>query len=96
MKRATAAEKRAYAAVEARAEGLCEGCGRAQAIQMHHRQYRSRGAPTTVTNLLHVCLKCHRVAESPEGHEMGWSCHSWDDPAEVPVLYRGLITHLTE
>jgi hypothetical protein len=38
---------------------------------------------------------CHGVAHSAEGHELGWSCNSWQDPAHVPILYRGVMSWLT-
>ena len=90
-----AADRRAYTLVAVRSDGVCEGCGQASAIQMHHRKYRSRGGDTSPDNVLHLCLGCHRRAETPEGHEDGWSVHRWDDEQHVPVLYRGVLKWLT-
>lgn len=87
-------------AIEERSGGVCEGCGHRPAVEMHHRKYRSRGGQHTVENALHLCgwgnhTGCHGVAHSAEGHELGWSVHSWSDPAHVPVLYRGTLMWLT-
>jgi hypothetical protein len=90
----TAAEsKAAYAAVAERSKGLCEGCGRKPAAEMHHRLYRSQGGRDEITNLLHLCGRgntsgCHGVAHTGPGREAGWSVHWWATPAEVPVNYR--------
>lgn len=81
-----AADRRAYAAVADRAEGVCEGCGQRAAIQMHHRLYRSRGGKHEIENLLHLCLECHGVAHTLIGEHLGWSVRSGNDPADVPVF----------
>lgn len=90
-----AAERGAYRLVAVRSDGICEACGHAAAIQMHHRKYRSRGGDTTTENVLHVCLNCHRAAETEQGHVDGWSVHRWDDPSDVAVFYRGEWRFLT-
>jgi hypothetical protein len=92
--------------VENRSGGICEGCGRRPATDIHHRKYKSRGGTHDVENLFALCggpggmaggnhSGCHGVAHSAEGHELGWSVHSWSDPAVVPVLYRGVMRRLT-
>lgn len=92
--------------VEERCGGVCEGCGDRPATDVHHRKYKSRGGGHEVSNLLALCggpsglaggnhSGCHGVAHSGEGHELGWSAHSWEDPALVPVLYRGELRWLT-
>jgi hypothetical protein len=90
------------AAVQDRSGFVCEGCGQRPATNIHHRKYASRQGKSEVVNALHVCgmgnvlgAGCHGVAHSAEGHELGWSVHSWDDPALVPVLYRGVMSWLT-
>ena len=85
--------------VRERSEGICEGCGKAPAVNMHHRKYVSRGGKSTVDNALHLCgvgnaAGCHGVAHSGEGHELGWSVNSWGDPRLVPVVYRGRVVFL--
>jgi hypothetical protein len=87
-------------AIRERSGGVCEGCGNQPATEMHHRQFASRGGRSTVENGLHLCgwgnhTGDHGVAHSAEGHELGWSVHSWDKPALVPVLYRGVMSWLT-
>lgn len=92
-------------AVEERCGGLCEGCGQRPVTDIHHRKYKSRGGTHDIENLLALCggaggmaggnhSGCHGVAHSTEGHGLGWSVHSWDDPADVPVLYRGVMRRL--
>ena len=83
-----------------RCGGICEGCGQKPATELHHRKYRSRGGGHEVSNLIYLCgwgnhTGDHGVAHSAEGHELGWSVHSWDNPAHVPVLYRGVMSWLT-
>lgn len=88
--------------VEERCGGLCEGCGEKPATELHHRKYRSRSGGNEVENLIALCgfgnnqaAGCHGTAHSGEGGELGWSVHSWRDPATTPVLYRGVMSWLT-
>ena len=90
-------------AIEERSGGVCEGCGRRPATEMHHRKYRSRGGKDTVENGYHLCgfgnnqtAGCHGTAHSGEGGELGWSVNSWGDPKLTPVLYRGVLRWLTD
>lgn len=88
--------------IEARSGGVCEGCGKRPATEMHHRKYKSRGGRDEVANALAVCgfgnnagAGCHGEAHSdPERTIHGWSVNSWDDPATRPVLYRGVWVFL--
>ena len=64
----------------------------AAATEIHHRKFRSRGGTHDPSNLIHLCgfgnhTGCHGIAHSERGHELGWSVHSWDEPARVPVRY---------
>jgi 5-methylcytosine-specific restriction endonuclease McrA len=88
----TAADKRAYSKVADRADGVCEGCGSAEAEQMHHRKFRSRGGKHTPANLLHLCFRCHALAHTHHGPE-GHALHSWDDPLKSVVQHaaHGLV-----
>lgn len=84
-------------ALKARSRGICEGCGVAKATQAHHRQYRSRGGPDTLSNALHLCgsgnhTGCHGNAHSAKGESLGLSIRSGYDPANVPVQ---LVVDLT-
>lgn len=81
-----------------RSRGICEGCGGAKATQAHHRQYRSRGGPDTLSNALHLCgsgnhTGCHGIAHTAKGEALGWSIRSGFDPLEIPAL---LIVDFTE
>lgn len=84
-----------YRIVFDRAGGRCEAMvfrvctGRAE--QFHHRKYRSRGGEHTVTCGLAICRACHDWihAHPEESAEIGLSVHSWQEPGEVPVAYRG-------
>ena len=86
--------------IRERSGGICEGCGKAPAINMHHRRYASRQGKSEVGNGMHLCgmgnaSGCHQIAHSSEGHELGWSVNSWDNPLHVPVLRRGVLVWLT-
>jgi len=77
-------------AVEMRSGGVCEGCGMRPATEKHHRLFRSRGGPHTISNLLDLCgwgnhTGCHGVAHTRVGEERGWSIRSGGDPLLVPV-----------
>lgn len=87
--------------------GFCEGCGKRPVSDIHHRKYKSRGGGHEVENLLALCggpggmaggnhSGCHGIAHSAEGHELGWSVHSWDDPGSKPVKHaRYGVVYLT-
>jgi hypothetical protein len=66
----------------------CEMCGRAPLAEMHHRQNRSQGGLWVPSNILGLCIYCHRyVTEHPEAaREWGvGSLRRLQVPAEVPV-----------
>jgi 5-methylcytosine-specific restriction protein A len=84
------------ALVEARSEGVCEGCGNGRATEIHHRRPRGMGgsrrpATAKASNALHFCGDCHRYAESNREIAVarGWIVLQSEDPASVPVTYRG-------
>jgi hypothetical protein len=85
-------EQEARRLVRERSGGICERCAAARATNFQHRQARGQGGPWTASNGLDVCgsgtTGCHGYmhAHPAESYERGWSVHSWDDPAEVPVL----------
>lgn len=79
--------------LHARSGGVCEICGRAEATEIHHRKYRSRGGGHNIENLLHVCgmgnaSGCHGRCHSGEGEANGWAVHAWQDERTVPVTLR--------
>lgn len=62
---------------------------------MHHRKKRGQGGPWSPENIVAVCgsgtTGCHGWIE---GHpnaaaETGFHVRPWQDPAQIPVLYRG-------
>jgi hypothetical protein len=80
------------ALIQRRAGGCCELCGaRVEHLELHHRQYRSRGGPGTVENGLALCgwgnhTGCHGWAHtSPLAASWGASLPSGSDPAAEPV-----------
>jgi hypothetical protein len=79
------------AALKKRSRGICEACGLAEATEAHHRQYRSRGGPDTLSNALHLCgwgnhTGCHGKAHTGAGEARGWSVRSGWKPLEIPAL----------
>ena len=87
------------ATITSRSGRYCEiglpGC-RDIALHKHHRRCRGMGStnrPETnmPANGLDVCLHCHTYIEShrTEAYENGWLVRQTDEPADVPVLYRG-------
>jgi 5-methylcytosine-specific restriction protein A len=82
--------------VHARSDWWCEMCGRARAVEHHHRRPRGMGSTnqpdtTTASACLHVCRPCHRLAETERNLAMtcGWLVSQYDTPTDVPVVYRG-------
>lgn len=89
--------------VHERSGWVCERCGAAKAVQIHHRRPRRSGGsklPDTNSpaNLLDFCRGCHGWVESNrmEALLQGLLLHSTEVPREVPVLLRHglvLLTH---
>lgn len=97
-----AESRRAFTLVAERSFGLCEGCGKRAATQMHHRLFKSRGGQDFVVNLLHLCgsgnmLGCHGAAHmgGSAAEDIGWAIRSGGSPADVQVVYRGQRVYLT-
>lgn len=81
-----------------RSQLLCEGCGGPGPLELHHRQYRSRGGQDVVENALALCgggggmfggnhSGCHGKAHTAEGEALGWSVRSGFDPADVAIVH---------
>lgn len=95
-------------AVKARSGGICEGCGRRRASDIHHRRYRSRGGGHELSNLLHLCggpagmaggnyAGCHGTAHTARGEVLGWSVESGiNQPHTYPVVYRNIRGWLSD
>ena len=79
--------------LHARSGGVCEICGQAEATEIHHRKYRSRGGGHNIENLLNVCgmgntSGCHGRCHTQDGEDNGWAVHAWQDERTVPVTLR--------
>jgi len=91
-------QQSARALVAARSGGLCEVCSIAAAREWHHRKNRSQGGRWSAANGLYVCTPDHAwITEHPEqARRNGWAVPGSADPAEVPVLRRGLLVMLDD
>lgn len=72
-------------------EGLpCEHCGTwVKKVQMHHRQYRSRGGDWRPSNIIALCKSCHtKVHRGPINwaRDQGLVVSQWAKPEEVTVV----------
>jgi hypothetical protein len=78
----------------ARSGGVCEvqapGPCTHTATDFHHRQRRREG-DHSVTNAIHACRRCHRLAhDRPElARAFGWIVSAWSAPADTPLMLRG-------
>lgn len=89
--------------ITARADRYCERCGGDIGWEIHHRRPRGMGGTNRPgTNQpsagLLLCGGCHRRIEShrEEAYEHGWLVKQTDNPADVPVLYRGTRVYLDD
>lgn len=94
--------------VRRRAMGQCEICGEAftrnakgqQNASMHHRLMRRHGGVDGITNLIHICMSCHRKLHKNEKAERYSSTKgyiSWVDSSVTPLwLHRERWVVLTE
>lgn len=77
-----------------RAGDLCEACGK-PGNNAHHRKNRSQGGGDVLSNLMLLCgsgtTGCHGyITVNPKhAYTLGWSVHSYADPASRAVNYRG-------
>ena len=74
----------------------CAMCGRPvyDGAQVHHRQLRSQGGPSTPENGITVCLWCHGWVHGNvrAAIESGYIVPSWGSPLDAPIRsWRGLI-----
>lgn len=82
--------------VHQRADWWCERCGMTRGVQMHHRRARGMGGTNRPeTNRPSaagwLCLKCHCWVENNRdaARNEGWLVRQTDNPADIPVMYRG-------
>jgi len=81
-------EREARRIVYARSNGICEGCGKARAVEWSHRKARSQGGKWTPSNGMHLCRADHAwIHSNPNAaNACGWYLRSWQNPAAEPVL----------
>lgn len=79
---------RGCALVDERACGRCERCGRFVAkAEHHHRKLRSRGVDHRPSNLVRLCLRCHKWAHAnpADATTDGWMVGTKSDPEGVAI-----------
>lgn len=87
-----------------RCGGRCERCGEfASDCQIHHRRPRGMSGtrrPETnyPSNAGMLCEQCHRAVEShrTQAFADGWLVRQSHNPAEIPVLRRGVLVLLDD
>ena len=75
--------------------GKCLWC-LGEAADVHHRRPKGMGGTSDpyiafgVANLVSLCRSCHDYihAHPAEGYRLGYLVHSWDDPAEIPIVLK--------
>ncbi|ALA48482.1 HNH endonuclease [Mycobacterium phage Lolly9] len=81
--------------IKPRSEGFCERCTAWGNLTLHHRKKRSQGGLWTADNCVLLCghgtTGCHGwIEHHPDLAEaQGWHVRPWQEPSEVPVLWRG-------
>lgn len=85
-----------------RDDGKCVRCGM-PAQDCHHRQPKGSGGTSNdyiafgPANTVSLCRKCHTaVHHQPRdvGYPTGLLVHSWQDPADVPIILGGVTIWL--
>lgn len=90
-------EKKCRQLVRARADGLCERCGR-QGHTFHHRKNRSAGGGWDCANIVFLCgdgvRGCHGwVTSHPlEASLEGFHVKPWQEPVDIPILLHGRLS----
>lgn len=87
---------------ESHGHARCERCGDRPPEQIHHRKPRAMGgtsdpAVNSPANLVAICAYCHLAIElgRTDAFLDGWLVRNSEDPAEIPVRYRGRFVQLT-
>lgn len=78
--------------MKARSGGRCEGCGKVDRVEAHHRLYRSRGGLGGAGNGALLCgfgnsSGCHGKAHSAAGEGLGWSVRRGFDAEQIPMIH---------
>tara|TARA_R110002020_G_scaffold335482_2_gene550625 strand:- start:4450 stop:4845 length:396 start_codon:yes stop_codon:yes gene_type:complete len=86
-----AEERAAYETVTERDQGRCVRCGAYGTVHRDHRQNRSQGGLTVVSNLQCLCVLDHKWAtENPAAAlEEGFACPSYAHPSFWPAYRFG-------
>lgn len=91
-------EKSCREVVYKRAEYMCERCTNvSRGLTVHHRLKRSHGGRWDVSNCVLLCgsgttpYGCHSFCEHypDKAATEGFHVRPWENPAEIPVLWRG-------
>lgn len=63
---------------------------------MGGRKGEARERNNRLSNVLHGCRECHMWthARPQEAYELGLMLRQWQDPAEEPVVRRGVLVYL--
>lgn len=86
--------------VRRRSSGVCEWCGRRQAVEAHHVAYCRWGEIDTELNLLDVCRPCHcnlhrckscgevklKAADIKKGSRVCRKCREVSNDSQIPRL----------
>jgi hypothetical protein len=97
------------AALAKRSKGMCEmqlhGCT-GVAVDPSHRISSKNGGRhgeakerhDRLSNLIHACRRCHEwvTSRDVEAKDDGLRLDEWQSPPAEPVLYRGVLSYLTD
>lgn len=75
--------------VRARDMDRCANCGYSGNLHVHHRRLRSQGGPSTYSNQVTLCTKCHsQMHASPRlAHGLGMILRHGDEPELTPIQH---------
>lgn len=95
-KRSGRMPKQHVEAVRERSRGVCEGCGRKKATDIHHRRTLARGGLHNIANLVALCggegfsggnhSGCHGLAHSGDA-PAGWLISRYEKAAESAIHF---------
>lgn len=77
--------------VATRSNGMCEGCHKKRATNIHHRRFLGRGGKHNLANLLALCGSgnhsgCHGLAHSGDAPE-GWAISQFNNNHEATIRF---------
>jgi hypothetical protein len=67
----------------------CANCGYSGDLHVHHRRLRSQGGPSTYSNQVTLCQKCHGYfhAHPAEASAAGMILFRGNDPERAPIAH---------